>query len=91
MFFAKDVYNYSKGGRISKIIKYGKDLAIIIPENLVRKLDLRPDTPIRIYEITAGTVAVEKVKLAPLSDSEAMLLQKLLQVKFEDRTPEKVD
>ena len=91
LFFEKERYNHPKGGHISKIIKYGKDLAIIIPEDLVKKLDIRPDTPIRIYEITAGTVAIEKVKLAPLSDSEVALLQKLLQVKFEDRTPEKVD
>ena len=91
MFFEKGRYTYLKGEHISKIIKYGKDLAIIIPEDLVRKLDIRPDTPIRIYEITAGTVAIEKVKLAPLSDSEIALLQKMLQVKFEDRTPEKVD
>ncbi len=54
-------------------------------------MDLRPDTPIRIYEITAGTIAIEKVKPAPLSEREISLLQKLLQIKFEDRIPEKVD
>lgn len=71
-------------------MKYGKDLAIIIPEELVKKLDLRPETPIRIYEITAGTIAIEKVKLLPLSQADINILNKLLQIKFEERTPDVV-
>lgn len=72
-------------------MKYGKDFAVIIPEELVKKLDLTPNTPIRIYEITAGTIAIEKVKLAPISQEEAELINKLLQIKFEERTPDKVN
>ncbi|MCX8202347.1 MAG: hypothetical protein N3G74_00885 [Candidatus Micrarchaeota archaeon] len=51
---------------------------------------MNPDIPIRIYEITAGTIAIEKVKLAPISDEEAEILNKLLQIKFEERTPDAV-
>ncbi|MCS7109400.1 MAG: hypothetical protein NZ903_01225 [Candidatus Micrarchaeota archaeon] len=51
---------------------------------------MNPNTPIRIYEITAGTLAIEKVNVAPLSDEETEILNKLLQIKFEERTPEAV-
>ena len=47
--------------------------------------------PIRVFEVTAGTVAFEKVRTTTLSEDDIIILKKLLQFKFEERTPERVD
>ena len=71
-------------------MKYGKDLAVLLPEDIIKKLDLKPNTPVRVYEITPGTIAIEKFKPVNLSEEEINLIKKVLQIKFEERTPEKV-
>ena len=45
----------------------------------------------RVYEITPGTIAIEKFRPVNLSDEEIKLIKKILQIKFEERTPEKVN
>jgi len=78
------------GDIIPKIVKYGKDLAVLLPDEIVKKLDLKPNTQVRVYEITPGTIAIEKFKPVNLTDEEIKLIKKILQIKFEERTPEKV-
>jgi hypothetical protein len=47
--------------------------------------------PIRVFEITAGTVAFEKVRATTLSEDDIITLKKLLQFKFEERIPGRID
>jgi len=57
----------------------------------VKRLDLRDGMPVRVFEVTAGTVAFEKVKSTTLSEDDIAILKKLLQFKFEERTPERLE
>ncbi|VVB73974.1 Uncharacterised protein [uncultured archaeon] len=66
-------------------------MAVTLPEEIVKRLDLREGLPIRVFEVTAGTVAFEKVKMTTLSEDDIIILKKLLQFKFEERTPERID
>lgn len=77
---------------IPKIVKIGKELAVTIPDEIVKRLDLREGVEVRVYEVTAGTVAFEKVKpTLTLTADDIETLKKLLQFKFEERVPERIE
>ena len=88
---ASDAGFILEGIYIPKIVKVGKELAVTLPEEIVKRLDLRENMPIRVFEVTAGTVAFEKVRATTLSEDDIVILKKLLQFKFEERTPERID